>query len=418
MSNAERKDTLEQAEFRAHCRDWLAKNHPGRPPVKLPLGALELSDPDALAWLQKWQKSAYDAGLIGCDYPAEFGGGGKKDCQAIANQEMLAAKTPYLPNIIGMGMAAPTVLFHGRDEVKAELLPRLLSGEDIWCQGFSEPGAGSDLANQQTFAEKDGDNWVINGHKVWTSLAHFAKWMILLCRTGKDDKYNGLSYFVVPIQDAVGKGVTVKPLIKMTGQTGFNEVIFEDLVVSDRYRLDEVGAGWKVAMTTLAHERGAGPLVTPASGGMPLEEDTPEGRLAQTSSATALIELARQQHRDGKTAAEDPLIRDEIIKIMIRQAAFGQNARRQGVPALTDHPMRIPLQFKLVGTELNQDLQQIAYSVAGAGSSLYVNDENAPAAGKWPLAYMNSFGVTIAAGANEVQRNILGERVLGLPKSK
>ena len=418
MSDAERKDTPEQAEFRAHCKEWLAENHPGRPPVKLPLGALELSDPEALVWLQKWQKSAYDAGLIGCDYPAECGGGGKTDCQAIANQEMLGAKTPYLPNIIGMGMAAPTVLFHGRDDVKAELLPKLLSGEEIWCQGFSEPGAGSDLANQQTFAEKDGDNWIINGHKVWTSLAHFATWMILLCRTSKEDKYNGLSYFVVPIKDAIGKGVTVKPLIKMTGQTGFNEVIFDDLVVSDRYRLDEVGAGWKVAMTTLAHERGAGPLVTPSSGGMQIEDDSKEGKLAQTSSATALIELARQQHRNGKTAADDPLIRDEIVKMMIRQAAFGQNARRSGVQALTDHPMRIPLQFKLVGTELNQDLQQIAYEVEGAGSSLYLNDENAPAAGKWPLAYMNSFGVTIAAGANEVQRNILGERVLGLPKSK
>ena len=414
MPEAGQKETQEQAEFRAYCKEWLAGNHPGRPPVKLPLGALELSDPEALAWLQKWQKSAYDAGLVGCDYPSEFGGGGRADCQIIANEEMLNAKTPYLPNITGMGMAAPAILFHARDDVKAELLPKLLSGEDIWCQGFSEPGAGSDLANQQTFAERDGDNWIINGHKVWTSLAHFAHWMILLCRTSKEDKYKGLSYFVVPVKAVIGKGISVKPLIKMTGQTGFNEVFMENLVVSDRYRLDDAGEGWKVAMTTLAHERGAGPMVTPASGGMSLEEE--EG--AQTSSVMALIELARQQHRNGKTAAEDPLIRDEIVKMLIRQEAFRQNSRRARVSALTDHPMRIPLQFKLVGTELNQDLQQIAYEVEGAGSSLYLNDENAPAAGKWPLAYMNSFGVTIAAGANEVQRNILGERVLGLAKSK
>lgn len=414
MSDAQRKDTPEQAEFRAYCQEWLADNHPGRPTVKLPQGALELSDPEALAWLQQWQKSAYDAGLIGCDYPKEVGGGGRTDCQAIANQEMVRAKTPYLPNIIGMGMAAPTIFFHAQEEVKAELLPGLLSGEEIWCQGFSEPGAGSDLANQQTFAERDGDNWVINGHKVWTSLAHFAKWMILLCRTSKDDKYNGLSYFVVPIKEALGNGVTVRPLIKMTGETGFNEVIFDNLVVSDRYRLDEVGAGWKVAMTTLAHERGAGPLVTPSSGGMPLEEE--EG--AQTNSAMALAQLAKQQPREGKTAVDDPLIRDEIIKMMIRQEAFRQNQRRANVQSLIDHPMRIPLQFKLVSTEINQDLQKVAYEVQGAASTLYVNDEKAPAGGQWPLAYMNSFGVTIAAGANEVQRNILGERVLGLPKSK
>lgn len=414
MSEAEKKDSAEQAEFRAWCRQWLADNHPGRPPVHIPQGALELSDPAALEWLQAWQKSAYDAGLVGADYSVECGGGGKTQCQGIANQEMQRARTPYFPNIIGLGMAAPTIYFHGQDEVKHTLLPKLLSGEDIWCQGFSEPGAGSDLANQQTFAERDGDNWVINGHKVWTSLAHFASWMILLCRTSRDDKYNGLSYFVVPIKSALGNGVTVRPLIKMTGETGFNEVIFENLVVPDKYRLDEVGAGWKVAMTTLAHERGAGPLVTPAAGGMVAQED--EG--ANIGSASGLIDLARQSSRDGKCAAADPAIRDRIMQLMIRQEGFRQNQQRIGVQALNDHPMRIPLQYKLVATEMSQDIAQLAYEIEGAASTLYVNDPNAPAAGQWPLAYMNSFGVTIAAGANEVQRNILGERVLGLPKSK
>ncbi|MEM7098575.1 MAG: acyl-CoA dehydrogenase family protein [Pseudomonadota bacterium] len=414
MSEAEKKDTPEQAEFRAHCRAWLAENHPGRPPVHIPQGALELSDPAALEWLQTWQKSAYDAGLVGADYSKETGGGGMTDCQAIANQEMSRARTPFFPNIIGLGMAAPTVYYHAQEDVKAELLPKLLSGEEIWCQGFSEPGAGSDLANQQTFAEKQGDHWVINGHKVWTSLAHFATWMILLCRTSKEDKYNGLSYFVVPIKEALGKGVTVRPLIKMTGETGFNEVIFEDLVVEDRYRLDEVGAGWKVAMTTLAHERGAGPLTTPSAGGMVTEEEPG----AAVGNATSLIDLAKQSYRNGKTAADDPVIRDQIMKLMIRQEGFRQNQRRIGVQDLNDHPMRIPLQYKLVATEIGQDIAQLAYEIEGAASSLYVNDENAPAGGQWQLAYMNSFGVTIAAGANEVQRNILGERVLGLPKSK
>jgi alkylation response protein AidB-like acyl-CoA dehydrogenase len=392
----------------------LENNHPGQPTVPLPQGALELSDPAALEWLQGWQKSAYDAGLIGCDYPSEVGGGGREDCQRIANAEMLAAKTPYLPNIIGLGMAAPTVFFHGRDSVKQDLLPGLFSGADIWCQGFSEPGAGSDLANQQTFARRDGDNWVINGHKVWTTLAHFASWMILLCRTSREDKYNGLSYFVVPIKSALGNGVTVRPLIKMTGETGFNEVLFDDLVVPDEYRLDEVGAGWKVAMTTLSHERGAGPMVTPMSGGMSTRAES----MVSTTSPTSLIALAKRQARDGGTAADDPLLRDEIIKLIIRRQAFRQNERRGRVPALTDHPMRIPLQNKLVGTELNQDLAQLAYQIQGAASTLAVSDPLAPDGGQWQLTYMNSFGITIAAGANEVQRNILGERVLGLPKSK
>jgi alkylation response protein AidB-like acyl-CoA dehydrogenase len=414
MSDANAKDTDEQAEFRSHCKKFLAENHPGTPPVHIPQGALELSDPDALAWLQKWQKSAYDAGLVGCDYSKDCGGGGKTDCQAIANQEMQRAKTPFMPNIIGLGMAAPTVYFHGQDEVKKDLLPKLLSGEEIWCQGFSEPGAGSDLANQQTFAEKKGDSWVINGHKVWTSLAHFADWMILLCRTSKDDKYNGLSYFVVPIQSAIGNGVTVRPLIKLTGETGFNEVIFEDLVVEDKYRLDEVGAGWKVAMTTLAHERGAGLLTTPSSGGMEMQSK----KGADIGNAMSLIDLAKQSYRNGENAIDDAVIRDSIMQLIIRQEGFRQNIRRIGVKSLLDHPLRIQLQYKLVATEIGQDIAQLAYEIEGAGSSLYVNDKNAPAGGEWPLAYMNSFGITIAAGANEVQRNILGERVLNMPKSK
>lgn len=415
MSQAANKDTAEQAEFRQYCRDWLADNLPPDPPVRLPLTPLEIMTLDQLDYLQAWQKSAYDAGLIGCDYPVDCGGGGRDDCQRIANAEMAAVKTPFLPNVIGMGMAAPTVFFHAREDKKQQLLPRLLSGEEIWCQGFSEPGAGSDLASVQTFAEKKGDTWVINGHKVWTSLAHFAEWMILLLRTDKSHKYEGLSYFVVPIKSALGKGVTVRPLIKMTGETGFNEVIFEDLEVDDSYRLGEVGQGWQVAMTTLAHERGAGELVTPRSGGRARKEGEESGSVFGSG---ALVELARECMRNGKPVAEDPLMRDRIMQELIREEAFKQSSRRARVPGLLDHPMRLPLQNKLQMTEITQDVAALATEIEGPASSLTLADSAAPAGGRWPLAYMNSFGMTIAAGANEVQRNILGERVLGLPKSK
>ena len=414
MNDAARGDTPEQAEYRAHCRGWLAENHPGQPSVRLPLSALELSDPAAMDWLRAWQGAAYAGGLIGCDYPDDYGGGGREHCQAIANTEMHRARTPYLPNIVGMGMAGPTILHHAREDVKKELLPPLLSAEHIWCQGFSEPGAGSDLASQQTFAERDGDNWVVNGHKVWTSLAHFADWMILLCRTDKSDKYNGLTYFVLPIKDNLDKGVTVRPLIKMTGETGFNEVLFDNVVVPDRYRLDAVGAGWKVAMTTLTHERGAGALVNPASGGMVLEEES----AVNTGSVSSLITLAKAEPRGTATAADDPVLRDELMQLAIREEANRQNTRRAQVPALTDHANRIPLQSKLTGTELRQDIAELALSIEGMASTRYVADEAAPAGGRFPLAYMNSFGGTIAAGTSEIQRNILGERVLGLAKSK
>ena len=411
MTDAGHTDTPEQAEFRQQAKAWLQDNCPSEPSVRLPLTPLEIMTQEQLTYLQAWQKAAYDAGLVGCDYPIEVGGRGMSNCQRIANEEMLAAGTPFMPNVIGLGMAAPTVFYHGQEALKQRLLPRLFSGEDIWCQGFSEPGAGSDLASVQTFAERKGDKWVINGHKVWTSLAHFAEWMIILLRTDKSVKHDGLSYFVVPIRSALGKGVTVRPLIKITGETGFNEVIFEDLEVDDAYRLDELGKGWQVAMTTLLHERGAGELVTPRSGGM-------QNKSSHTTNARSLIDLARRSSHNGASAAEDPLLRDKMMQQLIREAGMAANQRRSRVTALQDHPMRLPLQNKLLMSEIAQDTAGIALEIEGAAASLYLGDDAAPDGGQWPMAYMNSFGFTIAAGTSEVQKNILGERVLGMAKSK
>jgi len=412
MSAAERKDTTEQADFRKYCREWLAKNLPGPPPVRLPQSAIELTTHDQLDYLSAWQKSAYDAGLVGCDYPKEYGGGGRTDCQRIANEEMQEAGTPYFPNVIALGMASPTIYHHGSEELKKRFIPKILSSEEIWCQGFSEPDAGSDLANVQTFAEKKGDMWVINGQKIWTSLATFSTWMIILCRHDRSTKHAGLTYFVVPIKEALGKGVEVRPLIKMTGEAGFNEVFFTDLEIPDSFRLDEVGNGWQVAMTTLLHERGAGPLITPSAGGRRSSSSDRAG------TAMSLIELAKNAERDGKTAADDPVIRDRIMELVIHQRGIAQSMRRSQVKGLIDHPMRIPQQGKLLMSEFAQEISGLALEIEGVSSTLYTADKNAPVGGHWPLAYLNSYGMTIAAGTSEVLRNILGERVLGMPKSK
>ncbi len=203
----------------------------------------------------------------------------------------------------------------------------------------------------------------------------------------------------------------MRPLIKITGETGFNEVIFDNLEVDDSYRLDELGMGWQVATTTLAHERGAGELQTPRSGGM-------KSKSTHSSSASNLVELARNTPRNGRPASEDPLLRDRMMQVVIREQALAQSQRRARVPALQDHPARLPLQNKLLASEIAQEITAIAVEVEGASASLYLGDENAPAGGQWPMAYMNSYGMTIAAGTSEVQRNILGERVLGLAKSK
>ena len=417
MSERISKDTAEQAAFREECRAWLADNTPPLPRFKPVKSGVEVVTEEQLAYYRNWQKSAYDAGLVGCDYPTEYGGGGREKCQAIANQEMMRARTPIFPGVIGLGMAAPTIFFHGSEDLKKSRLPGLFSGDELWCQGFSEPGAGSDLASVQTFAERNGDRWVINGHKVWTSTAQFADWMILLARTDKSDRYNGLSYFVVPIKAELGQSVTVRPLIKITGEAGFNEVLFENLEIDDANRLDEVGKGWQVAMTTLAHERGAGVLTTPTSGGQGLQPKQPKNEEESAGHEFPLVTLAKNTMRNGRPAIEDPVLCDRIMNMMIRQTAIKQQRRMRGVKGLAD-PQRLSLQDKLIGTEYLQDAAALALEIEGAHGTLSYADQNAPEKGKWPLAYLSSFGGTIAGGTNEIQKNILGERVLGLAKSK
>jgi alkylation response protein AidB-like acyl-CoA dehydrogenase len=423
MAENAKRDTAEQKEFRAYCRKWLANNVPAAPSFKPLRNGAEVATEEHLTYYSAWQKSAYAAGLVGCDYPVAYGGGGRTKCQSIANQEMMRAKTPILPGAIGLGMAAPTIFFHGSEELKQRLLPKLLSGDEMWCQGFSEPGAGSDLASVQTFAERRGDKWVINGHKVWTSTAQFATWMILLARTDRSDKYNGLTYFVVPIKSELGKSVTVRPLIKITGETGFNEELFNNLEIDDAYRLDEVGKGWQVAMTTLAHERGAGPLTSPLSGGQGLPDAPPagkegkEGKDSNPGTAFPLLRLAQACARNGKPAGDDPVILDKVMNMLIRQTGIKQHRRMRGVSGLADY-QRLALQDKLLSTEYLQDAAALALEIEGPLSTLSQFDPAAPDNGKWPLAYLSSFGGTIAAGTSEIQRNILGERVLGLDKSK
>jgi hypothetical protein len=401
---SQKKDTPEQAEFRQHAASWLAENKPGPAPRRIPEISIEVVEEDLKDYLVAWQGKCYEAGLVGADYPTEYGGGGHEGFQRVANQEMGHAGTPYMINVVGLNMAAPTILHHGTEEQKRRYVKPILSAEEIWCQGFSEPNAGSDLASLQSPAVRDGDNWTINGHKVWTSLAHFAKWMIMLCRTSNDTKHGGITYFLVPIADT--PGVTVKPLIKITGQSGFNEVLFEDVVVGDSQRLDEVGKGWDVAMTTLLHERGA---AESAGGG---------GNHTLDVRMNALIALAKRTPRGDGSVWDDDGFRDRLMQLYVRIEGLKQNVRRGRVEALSDTPMRLPLQMKVVSSELMQDMSELGLEIAGAHSTLYIADENAPDEAEWPLSYLNSFGMTIAAGTSEVQRNILGERVLGLAKSK
>ena len=395
------RETAEQKEFRNYCRQWLEENKPAPTGVPLPQAAYEVTLPAHREYLVEWQAKCYEAGLIGTDVDKAYGGHGHNGFQQIASTEVRRANVPYFINWIGLGMAAPTMLVHGTEEQKKTYLPPIFSGEDIWCQGFSEPNAGSDLVSLQTSAVKDGDNWIVNGSKVWTSLGHFAKWMLLLARNDKNDKYNGITYFICPMDEP---GVTVVPIHKMTGESGFNEVFLEDVTIPDHMRIDEIGTGWKVAMSTLTSERGAA-----AGVGAVANSSSPFDAIEQ------LISYAKTKKRYGKTLWEDPLWRDKLVKLYERVEASTQNFRRAGINSLNGGAMRIPLQGKLTGSEMGQELHQVALSMLGLESSLYVGDPNAVDDGRWMLGYMNTYTGTISGGSSEIQRNILGERVLGLP---
>jgi len=419
MNDKVKVETPEQAGFRAHCREWLSENRPA--PFTGQMRTKDHPRRNTLEfhqWLQDWQKAAYGAGLVGCDYPKEYGGGGRTDCQRVANQEMVRARTPMLIGKQGLSLVTPTLIDCGSEFLKTRFIPKALSGEEIWCQGFSEPNAGSDVANQETFAEKKGDHFVINGQKVWTSLWDYADWMILLTRTDRSHKHNGLTYFCVPVAPELGKSMELRPLINVNGGADFAEEFFKDLTVHEKYVIDGVGKGWSVALTTLKHERGQGEFVEPVAGGISTATKVESEADKAAKVEPPLVALARKSLRYGKPAADDPVIRDRIAQQMVREKGFDESNRRSAVKGLVDHPMRIPMQFKLVNSEIAQDQAALAVDIEGISASLRNSPNPSPSGTSWGNGYIGSFGMTIAAGTSEILRNQLGERVLNLPKSK
>jgi alkylation response protein AidB-like acyl-CoA dehydrogenase len=396
----------ELSEFRAQVRAWIAENKPAPPDFLLPQSFLEVETREQFDYLRAWQARVYEAGYIGFDTPREYGGQGVDPARAaIVSQEMGRAGAPFLVNRIALQWVGPTLLVYGTEEQKKRLIPPLLSGEEIWCQGFSEPGAGSDLASLQTRAVKVEGGYRVTGHKVWTTLAHAARWMILLARTDAEaDQHAGLSYFLFPMD---AEGVIVQPLVKMTGEGGFNQVIFDQAFMPAGALLGAEGQGWKIAMTTLMFERGA-------AQSSERERASHDARQLQT-----VVELARRVHRDGRPVAEDPVFRDRIAALWIEVEAMRLGARRAAIPGLrAEHPHALAMMHKLLFTEFNQHLYRLACEILGPEAVLWVGDEHAPDGAEWPRGYMNSYGFTVGGGTSEIQRNILGERVLGLPKSK
>ena len=364
-------------EYRRAARAWLLDNAPSG----------ESSEADPVARAKDFMARLYDAGYSGITWPARWGGQGLT--QAEERAFAAAARDFTLPTYvfsIGLGMTGPTLVDRGTDEQRERFLRPLLRGEEIWCQLFSEPGAGSDVASLQTRAVRDGDGWIVNGQKVWTSVAHHADWGLLLARTDVDvPKHKGLTMFVVDMRHP---GVTVRPLKDMTGRANFNEVFFDDVPIPDEHRVGEVNDGWSVAVTTLLHER----LSISAGVGMGTGKDDP-------TSLAALRQVV-------DTA--DPLVRDELVELHIRTRAlalFNQRLSQETKAGI--FPGARGSAAKLLLAELYLFQADLATRLAGPESVV----------GGHPLAHAISQapGMSLGGGTNEIMRNIIGDRVLNLP---
>ena len=395
---------IELDEFRADVRAWLADNKPADPGFLLPETFMEVGTDQQFEFLRDWQRTVYEAGYLGMAWPSEYGGGGQAQAyQDIVNQEMAKARAPFVPNTIGLNWAGPLILDMGSEEDKQRYIKNILSAEDIWCQGFSEPDNGSDLGNAQVRAVRDGDDYVVNGSKIWTSLGSYAKYMILLARTSTDgpNKYAGLTFFLAPMKV---EGVDPVPIKKLTGEFGFCQTYFDDARIPVACRLGAEGEGWSVAMRTLMFERGA---IGGQAGGLS----------AMDLNINDIIELARRSVRNGRPALEDPLTRDELMKLVLEAKGNQLMGAKSRIPALCeDWPTAIAMSGKLRGSELKRKMTRFALSLQGANGARYIGDQ-AVDGGKWQRSYLNAFSGTIGGGTTQIQKNILGERVLGLPKS-
>ena len=394
----------ELEDFQAEAEAWFKENDPRDPGFLLPQSFMEVGTDQQFEFLRNWQRKVYEAGYLGMAWPKEFGGGGVDQAfQDIATAVMMHQNVPFMTNTIGLNWAGPLILDMGSESQKQAYIKRILSAEDIWCQGFSEPDHGSDLGNAQLRALRDGDEFVLNGSKIWTSLGAYADYIILLARTDNqtNTKYEGLSYFLAPMKI---EGVNPQLIKKLTGEHGFTQTFFNDARISESCLIGEEGGGWQVAMKTLTYER----AVTGGQAG---------GVASMTVNASEVVELARNAMRDGRFAIEDPLVRDQLVSFLMEEKGMDLNNKRAKIPALiSEWPASIAMSRKLTGTEWRRRLNQFAVTLQGANASLYMGDTKAVDRGRLQRGYFQAFSGTIGGGTSQIQKNIVGERVLGLPK--
>ena len=383
------RDTPEQAAFREELRTWLDEHLPEELRGHRGGGA-RFDGPE----IRQWSRALHDGGWVGISWPAEYGGRGLSPrFQAIYLEEEARAEAPPHIGVIGLGMAGPTIISRGTEAQKARYLEPLLAADEIWCQGFSEPGAGSDLAGVRTSARLDGDRFVLDGQKVWSSYAHIADFCILVARSDPDSqRHAGLTYLIV---DMHAPGVEVRPLTQITGDPEFNEIFLSGVEVPVENVIGEIGGGWDVAMTTLLHERGTLAFALVAR----LE--------VQVNKLVALVADR------GATATQREAVAREWCQLQaLRWTAYRSLSalERIGLPGPEGSIL------KLQWSEANQRITKLALDLLGPDAQLLPG--NAPYDGYWTIQQLRSRGNTIEAGTSEILRNIVAERVLGLPRSR
>ena len=379
--------------FRQEVRTWLEANVPRESMSSDPEGAFR--------YTRAWQKKMFEAGWAGIHWPTAYGGRGATLLeQAVFQQELARAQAPPMANTLGLMIVGPTLMVHGTEAQKKRYIPRILSAEEIWCQGFSEPNSGSDLASLQTRAVEDGDDFVVTGQKIWTSMAHVADMCILLTRTDPHaPKHKGISFLLV---DMHSPGITVKPLRQITGGAEFNEVFFENVRVPRQQLVGQLNDGWRIAMTTLTHERGSASFGT---------------QVQMKRALDNIIHVAKKVKRHGQPLSADPVIRQKLTQAYIRVDIMRLNNYRSITNQLRGQPPGPEASLdKLYWSEMNKWMQEIGQEILGPFSQLDPESRHYPTSVNLQYSFLWSRAETIYSGTSEIQRNIIGERVLGLPR--
>lgn len=384
--------TDEQLSFRDDLRAWIQANLDRS-------WSAEMRDPkhdeDSLVEVRRaWQRKLHGAGYLGMGWPVEWGGRGATAVEsAIFEAELESADAPQIPNYLGIGLLGPALIHHGTEDQRRRFIPKMLSADEIWCQGFSEPGSGSDLASLRTRAEPDGENYRIHGQKVWTTFGPWADWIFVLARTDPDDRYGGISFFLVPIDQP---GVDMRRIRQITGESEFGEVFFDGALAKGEHLVGKPGEGWRIAMTVLGYERGATSLAYPAR---------------NDSYLSDLMDGVREQ---GDFARPD--VREKIARLIVENEVMRSNGLRTLANLETGRAPGAESSIeKIFWSEYAKRQSDAALDLLGPQAQLTLRSAKARPEMDWSREFLWSRAGTIYSGTSEIQRNIIAKRVLGMP---